>query len=133
MKFLLDTDVCIYLINDRSPRLRTVFNRHKAGDIGISSITLFELAYGVYRSRSIERNRAALNEFIEPFTVVEFAAGDADACGHIRVHLAQKGQPIGAYDLQIAAQAVTRNLRLVTNNTREFSRVPGLRVENWLS
>lgn len=133
MKYLLDTDVCIYLINDRSTQLRSVFNRHPAGDIGISSVTLFELAYGVYRSRHVERNRVALAKFIEPLSVVEFGAEDADVCGRIRAHLAQRGQPIGAYDVQIAAQAQTRKLRLVTNNVREFSRIPGLKVENWLS
>ena len=132
MKFLLDTDVCIYLINDRLPHLRILFNRHKTGDIGISSVTLFELAYGVYRSHSVELNRAVLNEFVEPLNVVEFGAEDADACGRIRAHLARQGRPIGAYDLQIAAQALTRGLKLVTNNQREFARVPGLRVENWL-
>ena len=132
MKYLLDTDVCIYLIRNRSEKLRAVFNRHKPGDIGISVITLFELAYGVYRSQFPARNRALLEQFLQPLAVVEFDANDADTCGRIRAELAARGQPIGAYDLQIAAQALTRKLRLVTNNRREFARVPGLRIENWL-
>jgi tRNA(fMet)-specific endonuclease VapC len=132
MKYLLDTDICIYLIKNRPEKLRPAFNRHKPGDIGISAVTLYELAYGVYRSQFPARNRAALDQFIQPLTVIEFDARDADICGRLRAGLAARGQPIGAYDLQIAAQALARKLRLVTNNRREFARVPGLRIESWL-
>ncbi len=132
MKYLLDTDICIYLINHRPEGLRRRFNRHPSGDIAISTVTVYELQYGIHRSRAIERNRAALELFLSPLTVLDFNREDAEACGRLRAGLESGGRIIGPYDLQIAAQALTRKLRLVTNNQREFSRVPGLRVENWV-
>ncbi|MGH8453545.1 MAG: PIN domain-containing protein [Nevskiales bacterium] len=85
----------------------------------------------IHRSRAVERNLAALDQFLSPLAVVDFNRDDAVACGRLRAALESFGRAIGPYDLQIAAQALTRKLKLVTNNQREFARVPGLRVENW--
>lgn len=131
MKFLLDTNICIYIINARPPHVLERFRREAIGDIGISSITAAELAYGVAKSGSA-RNRAALEKFLVP---LEIAAFDADAIWHygeIRAELERRGQPIGSLDTLIAAHALALDATLVTNNGAEFSRVKVLRVENWV-
>jgi tRNA(fMet)-specific endonuclease VapC len=97
----------------------------------LSAITLAELEYGVSKSRDRELNRFALVEFAAPFEIVPFTDGDAEVFGIIRVQLEREGHIIGAYDMQIAAQALSRGLVLVTNNTKEFERVPKLKLENW--
>lgn len=130
MKFLLDTNICIYVINARPPHVLERFRREAIGDIGISAITAAELAYGVAKSGSA-RNRPALEKFLAP---LEIAAFDADACwryGHIRAELERCGYPIGWLDTLIAAHALVLDATLVTNNMAEFSRVQGLRAENW--
>lgn len=130
MKYLLDTDICIYVINERPAAVLKRFREHGVGDIGITAITVAELAYGVEKSGSA-RNRAALERFLLPFELLDFDAEAAIAYGSIRASLERKGKPIGPLDTLIAAQAVSRALVLVTNNVREFRRVPGLAVENW--
>lgn len=133
MKYLLDTDICIYLIKQKPVQVLKKFQSIAAGDICISAITVAELFYGVEKSRYKTQNRAAIEQFLLSLVVINFDMGDAVEFGKIRNYLASKGTPIGPYDLLIAAQAVSRSLRLVTNNAREFSRIPGLTIEKWVS
>ena len=132
MKYLLDTNICIYLIQHHPPAVRKHFERLAPGDVGISSITLAELEYGVQKSRFPEKNHSALTQFVLPLEVPAFDAEAALAYGQVRANLETRGVPIGALDLLSAAQALALGVVLVTNNTREFRRVRGLRVENWV-
>lgn len=132
MRYLLDTDICIYVINERPPAVLEAFRRHAPQGLGISSVTAGELFYGVARTGS-ERNLRALRRFLGPLEIAPFDASAAEVFGSLRAWLATQGTPIGPYDTQIAAHAHALGVTLVTNNTREFSRVPGLRVENWAS
>ncbi len=132
MRFLLDTNICIYLIN-RKPR--SVIERLRSRqpyDVAISTITIAELEYGISRSNSPDRNRIALLEFLIPFSILDFDQLAAVNYGSIRCSLETEGRPIGPMDLLLAAQAKSRDLILVTNNEREFDRVTGLKVENWV-
>ena len=131
MKYLLDTNICIYLINERPKKVLAHFKRHALGDIGISSITASELAFGVAKSGSL-KNRIALEAFLLPLQIVEYDAGAAMVYGDIRAALEKQGKTIGPLDMLIAAHALSRQLVLVTNNEREFRRVDQLKVENWL-
>ena len=131
MKYLLDTNVCIALIRQKSPALLDRVAQHTIADIGISSITVAELQYGVYRSQHQAQNEQALAQFLIPLNILDFDYEAAAAYGHLRAALEAQGAPIGALDMLIAAHAVSRNLVIVTNNTREFARVPGLSVEDW--
>ncbi|MBL8520641.1 MAG: type II toxin-antitoxin system VapC family toxin [Betaproteobacteria bacterium] len=131
MKYLLDTNICIYLINERPAGVLTRFKRHQVSDFGVSSITVSELAYGVAKSGSA-RNRAALEAFLMPLTTIDYDTDAAIAYGDLRAALERKGTPIGLLDLLIAAHALSRQLVLVTNNEKEFRRVGKLKVENWL-
>jgi tRNA(fMet)-specific endonuclease VapC len=130
MRYLLDTDICIYVINERPPSVIDAFRRHAAEGLGISSVTAGELFYGVARTNS-ERNLHALRRFLAPLEIAPFDAAAAEVFGSLRAWLAGQGTPIGPYDTQIAAHAHALGVTLVSNNTREFARVPGLRVENW--
>jgi tRNA(fMet)-specific endonuclease VapC len=130
---LLDTNICIYIIKQQPPAVLERFAGFAVGDVGISVVTLAELEYGVSKSRDVKRNRHALEQFIEPLEVVRFDRDAAVIYGTIRVALEQKGQPIGSMDLLIAAHARSLDVCLVTNNESEFKRVPGLRIENWVS
>jgi tRNA(fMet)-specific endonuclease VapC len=132
MQYLLDTNICIYLIKKRPPEALVQFKRHSPQDVAISTVTLFELEYGVQKSQYFERSQDALARFLLPLNLVDidrFAAVDAAV---IRAELEKKGMPIGPYDLLIAGLARSRNMTLVTNNTREFERIDGLRLENWV-
>ncbi len=131
MRYLLDTNICIYLIKSRSAALLAHFSACEVGEIGISAITVAELCFGVEKSQYPDRNRAALEQFLLPLLVVAFDWRAAEAYGRLRTTLETQGTPIGALDTLIAAQAVSLDVTLVTNNVREFSRVPGLRWENW--
>lgn len=131
MKFLLDTDICINLIRQKLPETLHRLRSCNLGDIGVSTITVAELQYGATRSQRPEQNRQALELFLIPLAFVEFDYEAALAYGRIRTTLETAGLPIGALDQLIAAQAVSRELVLVTNNTREFGRVSGLQIENW--
>jgi tRNA(fMet)-specific endonuclease VapC len=132
MKVMLDTNLCIYIIKKHPQSVIDRFSAFPVGDIGISTITLAELEYGVSKSSQPRRNRDALRQFIAPLEIAEFNDRAAEAYGRIRAALEKKGQPIGAMDLLIAAHASSLAVRLATNNEREFKRVDGLRVENWL-
>lgn len=131
MTFMLDTDICIYIIRQRPGSLLERFSSLPVGEIGISVITLAELEYGASKSSQPRRNHEALELFISPMEVAAFDRRATIAYGKIRDDLEKKGRPIGAMDLLIAAHAVRLEVRLVTNNEKAFSRVPGLRLENW--
>lgn len=130
MRFMLDTDICIYAINDRPQQVLQALREHYAEGLGVSSITASELFYGVARSGSA-RNADVLRRFLRGLEVAEFDAAAAEVAGQVRAWLASQGTPIGPYDSLIAAHAQALGVTLVTNNTREFERVPGLRLENW--
>ena len=127
---LLDTNICIYIINQKPAAVLERFKEFGTGEIGISSIVAAELAFGVQKTGSM-RNKEALNLFLAPLSIVPFDAGCVWAYGTLRAQLEKLGQPIGALDTMIAAQALALDLPLVTNNQKEFSRVPGLKLENW--
>ena len=132
MRYLLDTNTCIYIIKCSPPEVYDRFKQLHVGDVGISAITCCELQFGVAKSSRPEENQLALAEFLGPLEVRDFPARAAIAFGQIRAHLQRAGTPIGNYDLLIAAHAVHEGFTLVTNNTKEFNRVPGLKVENWI-
>ena len=131
MILLLDTNTCIYLIKQHPPEVLRKFKEYSVGDIGISSITAAELHFGVQKSQRPEDNRRALQQFLLPLTAADFDENAATTYGHVRAHLEKQGTPIGPLDTLIAAHALSLDLTLVTNNVREFERVPGLEVENW--
>lgn len=130
MRYMLDTDICIYTINERPPAVLQAFRRLQPAGLGISSVTAAELHFGVARTGS-QRNREALQRFLATLEVSPFDAAAAEVCGSMRAWLAAQGTPIGPYDVQIAAHAHALGVTLVSNNTREFERVPGLKLENW--
>lgn len=132
MKYMLDTNICIYLIKRKPPQVLAKFQTHSVGDIGISSITVAELQYGVAKSQQQQQNQTALDLFLAPLEIVDFDPAAARQYGQIRAELEQSGTPIGAYDLLIAGHARSLRVTLVTNNTREFTHVPDLKVENWV-
>jgi tRNA(fMet)-specific endonuclease VapC len=128
--YMLDTHICIYVINARPPKVLARFRQERLGSIGVSSVTAAELAFGVAKSGSA-RNREALEMFLAPLEVMPFDASAVWRYGELRAGLERRGQPIGALDTMIAAHALAANTILVTNSTREFARVPALRLENW--
>jgi tRNA(fMet)-specific endonuclease VapC len=133
MKYMLDTNICIYLIRKKPENLIEKLKSLHIGDICISSVTLAELRYGVEKSQHQEKNRFALEEFILPIEVMPFDDDAASYYGCLRALLEKKGTPIGSLDLMIGANALSLNSILVTNNTREFFRIPNLTVEDWVN
>jgi tRNA(fMet)-specific endonuclease VapC len=131
MKIMLDTNICIYIIKRQPAAVLKRFLEYQVGDIGISSITLSELRYGVAKSTHREKNTKALDEFIIPLEVISFDEAAAHIYGDIRATLEKAGTPIGAMDMLIAAHAVSLGIPLVTNNTREFVRIPALNIIDW--
>jgi len=132
MKYLLDTDTYVYVINQRPQHLFDRFRQERIGEIGISSISLAELRYGAEKSSNPIRNLASLGDFITPLEILQFGEAEAVVYGKVRAFLERHGAPIGSMDMLIAAQALSAQLVLVTNNTREFGRVPNLTVESWI-
>lgn len=130
--YLLDTNICINIMKNSFPALTERLLKESPNDVAISSITLFELEYGASKSRWGDRNRDKLYSFLAPFTILPFSDKDAICAGKLRALLSNQGSPIGPYDIQIAAQAYSRGLTVVTRNVSELSRIPGLKVENWL-
>ncbi len=128
---MLDTNICIHIIRRRARSVLERFGAFAVGDIGLSAITLAELEYGASKSRDPKRNRDALQRFAAPLEVAAFDRA-ATEYGRLRIVLEREGQPIGPMDLLIAAHALSLGVRLVTSNEAEFTRVSGLRVENWL-
>ncbi|MGH9575106.1 MAG: type II toxin-antitoxin system VapC family toxin [Candidatus Acidiferrales bacterium] len=134
MNFLLDTNICIALINERpaSVRQRFTLELGSGSPMLMSSVSIFELLYGAAKSSQRERNEHAINVLLSSVAgTISFDNEDARAAGQIRAALEKSGTPIGLYDLLLAGQARCRDLVVVTANEREFSRVPGLRWENW--
>ena len=133
MIYLLDTNTCIGYINRRSPSIYQHFLAVSADDVAICDIVKFELYYGAYKSSRTAENLQNLSDFFADLISVLFDGKAAQICGQLRAKLQASGTPIGAYDLQIAAIALANHLILVTHNTREFSRIEGLRLEDWES
>jgi len=131
LKYLLDTNIAIYVIKRRPIELRGVFNEN-AGRMAISAITLSELLHGAEKSAKVAQNLAAVDEFASPLEVLPYTAKAAQHYGAIRTSLEKVGRPIGVNDLHIAAHARSEGLTLITNNLGEFERVPGLVTENWV-
>ena len=132
MKLMLDTNTCIAIIKRKLPQVLKRFNEYTVGDICISWVTLAELEFGVAKSQQQDKNQAALDEFILPLEIANFDYGVARVYGRVRAALEKKGMPIGALDTIIGAHALSLGVTLVTNNTREFSRIKGLTVVDWL-
>ncbi len=132
LKYLLDTNIVIYTIKNRPESLRQRFNHH-AGQMAISSVTVAELIYGIERSARPEENLAVIEGFMARLELLAFDSEAAIQSGQIRAEVAARGTPIGPYDVMIAGQARASGLILVTNNLKEFERVEGLRLENWVA
>ncbi len=133
MKYLLDTNICIYIIKHSPPSVIKKFHTLIIGDIGISTITLSELEYGVAKSSHKSKNEEALSKFIMPLEILEFDSAAASVYGKLRAELEINGKPIGSMDMLIAAHALSLNVILVTNNEKEFTRIKNLQVENWVT
>jgi tRNA(fMet)-specific endonuclease VapC len=136
MNYLLDTNICIHIIK-KSPekvikKLESIPNDKGKNEIYLSSVTVSELYYGVEKSSQLEKNLEALKGFLTPFQIINFDHESAEVFGRVRSDLERKGTVIGPYDLQIASIAIAHDLVLVTNNIKEFKRVDGLNLENWV-
>lgn len=131
MKYMLDTNICIYVIKEKPESVIRKFLKNNPEEMCISSITYAELLYGVEKSKAIQKNRIALSLFLSPIKILEFNDYAAQEYGQIRADLEQKGMPIGSMDMLIAGHAKAEDLILITNNTKEFQRVAGLKLENW--
>ncbi len=131
MEYLLDTNICIYIIKKKPEIVLERFRGLALGSVGISAITLAELEYGIRKSGSPDRNLEALNQFLVPLDIKDFDYNATVVYGKIRASLERVGTPIGPLDTLIAAHALSLNVTLVTNNEKEFSRVSGLKIENW--
>ncbi len=132
MPYLLDTNICIYIIKKKPQSVLEKFNLIEPGEVAVSMITVSELYYGARKSANPETNLLALNKFFLPFNLFDFDLAAANSYSIIRTELESKGTPIGPLDTLIAAHAISLDYILVTNNEREFNRVSGLQVENWV-
>lgn len=130
--YLLDTNICIYFMKNQYPLLTQKILSHSAAEMLLSSVTVFELEYGAEKSNWGSRTREKLAMFLAPFNILPFSLEDAACAGRLRGHLEKCGTPIGPYDVQIAAQALTGDYTLITHNVGEFSRVPNLKLEDWV-
>ncbi len=128
---MLDTNICIYAIKQRPPEVLAALRAQEVAGLGLSSVTVAELAFGVAKSGSA-RNQRALEQFLEPLEIADFDRSAALAYGRLRAALEAAGTPIGPLDTQIAAHALALGVILVSTNQREFARVPGLRLEDWV-
>ena len=131
MIYMLDTNICIYAIKNKPPKVFAELQKHDPSEICISSVTYAELVYGVEKSAAVDKNRLALAMLLADISILGFDAEAADEYGAIRAHLERNGSPIGPLDMMIAGHARSRGCTLVTNNVREFERVPDLLIENW--
>lgn len=128
---MLDTNICIYIIRKKPQRVLRRLQRYPVSNIGVSSITLSELEYGVAKSIKPQQNKLALTEFLAPIEILPYDDMAARQYGELRAHLEKNGTPIGSLDMLIAAHALSLKCTLVTNNEVEFQRVPGLSIDNW--
>ena len=131
MIYMLDTNICIYIIKRKPPHVLDRFKKTEISQITISSITLSELLYGVSKSFRPEQNLMALTQFVAPIEILPYGDEAAQYYGNLRAHLEKQGAPIGSLDMLIAAHALSISGTLITNNEKEFNRVPSLHVENW--
>ena len=129
--YLLDTNICIYAINGKYPALKDYLLEIHPDEIAVSAITVGELEYGAAKSRWGDRTRRIKHAFLANYRILPFTERDAVLSGQLRALLASSGMPIGAYDIMIAAQGLAGNYSIVTHNTREFERIPGLALEDW--
>ncbi|PIE74425.1 MAG: VapC toxin family PIN domain ribonuclease [Deltaproteobacteria bacterium] len=131
--YLIDTNICIYIMNNRPQEVIQKCRSIEVGNIYISSITTSELCYGVSKSQKVEENTKRLEEFLKPFIITPYSEEASYFYGKIRAKLENQGNIIGPLDMLIAAHALSKNLTLVTNNIKEFSRIKTLKVENWVA
>ncbi|CAA6808288.1 MAG: VapC toxin protein [uncultured Sulfurovum sp.] len=129
---MLDTNICIYIIKNKPQSVKEKFREFEIGELCISSITVSELMYGAFKSQFVEKNLRAIQDFLMPFEIVDYDYEASVEYGKIRAYLEKKGQVIGNMDMQIAGHALALDLVLVTNNTKEFVRVEGLALDNWV-
>ena len=132
MSYMLDTNICIYVMKKKPENVLRRFHAELDKGLYISSITLAELEYGMKHSSNPARNEQALTRFLAPLAILPFGTAAASEYGEIRTYLQSRGTPIGPLDMSIAAHAKAEGMALVTNNIREFERVPGLSLENWV-
>lgn len=132
MEFMLDTNICIYIIKRKPLDVIERFKQTKISQIGVSTITLSELLYGVLKSSKPAQNQMALAQFIAPLEILPYGDDAAQYYGTLRTHLEKQGTPIGSLDMLIAAHALSTDCTLVTNNEKEFIRIPKLKIENWV-
>lgn len=132
MLFMFDTNICIYIIRKHPAKILKKVRQYSISDLAISVLSVCELEYGASKSSNPEKNRQTLIEFLAPFEICPFTEQAASHYGDIRAHVEKGGRPIGAMDLLIAAHARSLSLTLVTNDLKEFERVPGLKTENWV-
>jgi tRNA(fMet)-specific endonuclease VapC len=133
MKYLLDTNICIYIINEKPDKVLRKFEQYPVFEFGISSITHAELQYGIEKSKKKKTNQDALDEFLLPLTILPFHGKKLVTCyGEIRASLESKGRTIGPLDMFIAAHALSLDLTIISNNIKELSRIPKLKSENWI-
>ena len=130
--FLIDTNICIYIMNNHPPEVIQKCRQIGVGNISVSSITVSELQYGVYKSKQIKSNIKRLDEFLSPFNILAYDENASNCYGKIRSHLEKNGAVIWPLDMLIAAHALSENLTLITNNEKEFKRVKSLKVKNWV-
>ena len=131
-RLMLDTNICIYIIKNKPQSVKEKFQNFHIGELCISSITVSELMYGAYKSEYTEKNLKAIESFLLPFEIVEYDYSAAVEYGRIRATLEKKGSVIGNMDMQIAGHALALGMTVVTNNTKEFERVEGLTLDNWV-
>lgn len=132
MSYLIDTNICIYLMKEKPRSVAERFRQLDIEDVVISEITVSELLFGIAKSQQKSKNQERLTHFLRPFTILPYKEPASQAYAKLRADLERRGQVIGALDMLIAGQAIAENLTLVTNNTKEFQRINGLRLENWV-
>lgn len=131
MQYMLDTNICIYIIKQKPEKVLRHFKSYSIGDIGISSITLAELRFGVEKSQQVQSNRQALEEFVLPLEIADFDEKAAVIYGAVRASLEKAGTPVGPMDMLIGAHALSLRVTMVTNNTREFRLIKNLKIADW--
>lgn len=131
MEYMLDTNICIYAIKNKPEIVSKRIKEFNPDEIFISTIVFAELKHGVEKSVNVEKNERTLNNFVKLFEILPFDATAAAEYGKLCAYLQKRGTPIGTMDMLIAAHALSQNFTLVTNNVREFERVPNLKIENW--
>jgi len=133
MKYLIDTNICIYIMNHHPPEVLQKFKSVGVGEVGISSVTVSELHYGACKSIHIKKNIQRLDEFLCPFEILAYDEDALKSYGKIRSQLERKGEVIGPLDMLIAAHALSKKLILITNNIKEFNRIKSLNIQDWVA